>query len=118
MLPNIVLFVGEDAGASANLWETNGTAAGTFELTNNPSPPPPITGAASFGFVPNSTVSLDLTVFNDQVLFIGRVGPGQVGPYRVVDNRRHGHWHRSAGRRRGGFDGPFQYDGGVGRRAD
>ena len=83
MLPDIVLFEGEDTGASANLWRTDGTAAGTFELINNASLHPAITGAASFGFVPNSTVSLELTVFNDQVLFIGRVGPGQVGPYEL-----------------------------------
>ena len=35
MLPNIVLFEGIDANNRTGLWETNGTAAGTFELTTS-----------------------------------------------------------------------------------
>ncbi len=83
MLPNIVLFEGVDATDTTSLWETNGTASGTFELTDVASPPPLITGEANFGFVPNTLVSIDLTVFNNQVLFAGRIGPAEMGPYTL-----------------------------------
>ncbi len=63
MLPNIVFFEGEDTTETASLWETNGTASGTFELTDVASPPPLIIGEANFGFVPSTQVSIDLTVF-------------------------------------------------------
>ena len=33
MSPNVVLFEGADLNGRTELWETNGTAAGTFELT-------------------------------------------------------------------------------------
>ena len=33
MLPNVLLFDGEDSSGHYELWETNGTAAGTIELT-------------------------------------------------------------------------------------
>jgi hypothetical protein len=70
MLPNIVLFEGMDANPRVDLWRTDGTAAGTYELTTSGQPPlpdqPPITGEASYGFLPEPTWSLDLTVFNDQ----------------------------------------------------
>ncbi len=75
MLPNIVFFEGEDGTGTVSLWETDGTASGTFELTDVASPPPLITGEAGYGFVPNGGVSLDLTVFNNQVLFAGRYSP-------------------------------------------
>jgi len=67
MLPNVVLFQGlsEDPTDTDNLWETNGTAAGTFALT-------PISGEQAYGFAPDPEVSIDLTVFNGQVLFMGR----------------------------------------------
>ena len=32
MLPNVVLFEGEDSSGHPQLWQTNGTAAGTIEL--------------------------------------------------------------------------------------
>jgi len=86
MLPNIVLFEGEDAIGTTSLWETNGTVSGTFELLSNPPAvfgQAPITGEAIDGFVPSTLVSLDLTVFNNQVLFAGRMGPAKMGPYTL-----------------------------------
>src|SRR6266567_474734 len=62
-----VLFNGLDASGHAGLWVTNGTAAGTFELTG-------ISGAASFGTNP-----LDLTAFGGEVLFNGTDASGQFG---------------------------------------
>ncbi len=35
MLPNVVLFEGMNSTGTTNLWETNGTASGTFELTTS-----------------------------------------------------------------------------------
>jgi ELWxxDGT repeat protein len=62
LLPNdltafngMVLFSGEQG----NLWETNGTAAGTIELTG-------ISGASASGITPSN-----LTVFENEVLFSG-----------------------------------------------
>jgi ELWxxDGT repeat protein len=76
MLPNVVLFEGIDSTGTTNLWETNGTASGTFELTSSGLPPvygqPSITGEPPYGFAPGVYASLDLTVFNNQVLFVGR----------------------------------------------
>ena len=72
MLPDIVLFEGRDRTSRVSLWETDGTQSGTFVLTNVASPPPLITGEPNYGFVPLTSVSLDLTVFNGQVLFAGR----------------------------------------------
>jgi hypothetical protein len=86
MLPNIVLFEGVDATDTTSLWETNGTASGTFELLSNPPAvhgQAPITGEAIDGFEPNTRVSIDLTVFNNQVLFAGRMGPAEMGPYTL-----------------------------------
>ncbi len=83
MLPNIVFFEGTDAGDTVSLWETDGTASGTFELTDVPSGAPLITGEALYGFAPSPAVSLDLTVFNNQVLFSGRVGPTDIGPFTL-----------------------------------
>ena len=65
MLPNVVLFQGLNASDTDSLWETNGTASGTFALT-------PISGEPAYGFAPYPQLSLDLTVFNNQVLFRGR----------------------------------------------
>ena len=91
MLPNVVLFEGEDTVDTVSLWVTNGTASGTFELLTNPpaaSGQPPITGEGTFGLAPSTGVSLDLTVFNDQVLFAGRFNPNpavpiSIGPYTL-----------------------------------
>jgi ELWxxDGT repeat protein len=82
MLPNVVLLSGKDAN-SVGIWETDGTAAGTFELLTNPpavAGQPQITGEAIFGFVPQPGMSLDLTVFNGQVLFFGRYSPNPAAP--------------------------------------
>ena len=70
-------FCGQRLANNAfGLWETDGTAAGTFELTtsggNTVPGVPAISGEAPYGFLPDPTWSLDLTVFNDQVLFVGR----------------------------------------------
>jgi ELWxxDGT repeat protein len=59
MLPNVVLFQGNGGG----LWETDGTATGTFLVTNGP---------FVYGFRPGVYSLLDLTVFGNQVLFGGR----------------------------------------------
>ena len=75
MLQNIVLFEGQDENGVVSLWETDGLASGTFELTDVASRAPLITGEANYGFVPNTGVSIDLTVFNNQVLFAGRFSP-------------------------------------------
>ena len=83
MLQNIVIFEGDDANNVVSLWETDGTARGTFELTDVASPPPLITGEADYGFAPYVSVSFDLTVFNNEVLFSGRIGPGKLGPYTL-----------------------------------
>ena len=85
MLPNIVLFEGRDATATSSLWETDGTQSGTFVLSNVVSPPPLITNEPNYGFVPDTSASLDLTVFNNQVLFAGRytLTHGNQGPYTI-----------------------------------
>jgi ELWxxDGT repeat protein len=62
-----VLFNGEDAAGQGSLWVTNGTAAGTHELTG-------ISGAYSGGLFPS-----DLTVFNGEVLFNGTDTAGNTG---------------------------------------
>jgi ELWxxDGT repeat protein len=57
MIRQTVLFGGLDASGGVGLWETNGTAAGTYELTG----------------VPNGVFSpADFTVFNNEVLFQGQ----------------------------------------------
>ena len=68
MLPNVVLFEGTDSSGNAGLWETNGTAAGTFELTG-------IAGAATAGGLYPS----NLTNYNNQVLFGGTDASGNIG---------------------------------------
>ena len=87
MLPDIVLFEGRDATSTTSLWETNGTQSGTFVLSNVASPPPLITREPKYGFVPDTAVSLDLTVFNNQVLFAGgfspTITPVSIGPYTI-----------------------------------
>ena len=58
VLPNIVLFQGQDALNDSGLWETNGTGSGTFELA------PAGTGAQ--GLSPSG-----ITVLGARVLFEG-----------------------------------------------
>jgi len=85
MLPNVVLFSGKDAN-SVGLWETNGTVSGTFEFLTNPpavAGQPQVTGEAAFGFVPQPGMSLDLTVFDGQVLFYGRYSPNPAAPVDI-----------------------------------
>jgi ELWxxDGT repeat protein len=68
MLPNVVLFQGVDSSGHGGLWETNGTVAGTFELTG-------IAGAASTGLYP-----VNLTALNaNEVLFGGTDASGRDG---------------------------------------
>ncbi len=66
MLPNVVLFQAQDALNQSSLWETNGTASGTFELAP--------AGANSLGLSPT-----DITVLGVQVLFAGVNSSGDVG---------------------------------------
>jgi ELWxxDGT repeat protein len=68
VLPNIVLFEGQDALNDSGLWETNGTGSGTFELAL----PPTATGP--FGLTPRY-----LTVLGGQVLFEGTDSSGDLG---------------------------------------
>jgi ELWxxDGT repeat protein len=64
----IVLFRGLDAAGNTGLWVTDGTAAGTHELTG-------INGVASFGIAPTN-----VTAFNDgEVLFNGYDAAGNAG---------------------------------------
>ena len=62
---NEVLFNGLDQNGDPQLWVTNGTAAGTQQLTG-------VTGANASGIAPS-----DLTVFNGEVLFNGLDTAGQ-----------------------------------------
>jgi ELWxxDGT repeat protein len=64
---NEVLFAGLDASGNNGLWVTNGTAAGTYELTG-------ISGASPTGLSPS-----DLIVFSNEVLLAGKDASGQVG---------------------------------------
>ena len=69
MAEYLAVFAGEDTGAAGgfSLWITNGTAAGTLELTG-------ISGAYTGGINP-----YDLTVFNSDVLFAGEDAAGDDG---------------------------------------
>ena len=60
MLPNVVLFQGVDSSGHAGLWETDGTVAGTFELTG-------IAGAPSTGLDPVELAPLNA----NEVMFNG-----------------------------------------------
>ena len=65
VLQREVLFSGLDASGDMGLWVSDGTAAGTHELTG-------ITGADPSGLAPS-----DLTVYNGEVLFRGLDQSGQ-----------------------------------------
>jgi ELWxxDGT repeat protein len=70
-----VLFNGIDSAQLSGLWLTDGTAAGTHELTGiNGANAGPSTGAVPPGLDPK-----DLTVFNNEVLFWGTDAADQMG---------------------------------------
>jgi ELWxxDGT repeat protein len=60
MLPNVFFFQGVDSSGHAGLWETDGTVAGTFELTG-------IAGASSTGLDPVELAPLNA----NEVMFNG-----------------------------------------------
>ena len=62
-----MLFAGVDASGDEGLWVTNGTAAGTSEVTG-------IAGANSSGLYPSG-----LTLYNGEVLFSGLNASGHYG---------------------------------------
>ena len=68
-----VFFSGDDASGRVGLWETNGTAAGTYELS--------VAGAATVGqnLGAAGLYPSDFTVFNDQMLFSGNDARSQTG---------------------------------------
>ena len=66
MLPNIVLFEGQDTAGEDGLWETNGTGSGTFEFAP--------TGADASGLSPSA-----ITVLSGAVLFEGLDSSGDFG---------------------------------------
>ena len=66
VLPNIVLFQGQDVLNDSGLWETNGTGTGTFELAP--------TGAGAQGLFPSG-----ITVLGGQVLFEGAIPSATLG---------------------------------------
>src|SRR5262249_32186433 len=66
-----VLFNGTDAADNFGLWVTNGTVAGTFELTG-------INGASTDGLDPSN-----FTLFNGEVLFNGTDVAGNSGLWRT-----------------------------------
>src|SRR3984957_21088008 len=63
----IFLFTGLDSAGNDGLWVSNGTAAGTSELTG-------ISGTGAGGFAPSG-----LTVFKSEVLFEGQDTAGNDG---------------------------------------
>jgi hypothetical protein len=65
-----VLFEGDDTSSSFGLWVTNGTAAGTHELS--------ISGAAAGGIF-SSTAGPAFALFNGEALFGGRDASGNLG---------------------------------------
>jgi hypothetical protein len=68
-----VLFAGDDDAGVAGLWETNGTAAGTHELTG-------ISGTNPGGlFTYSPPIQPQFTAFNDEVLFAANDSSGILG---------------------------------------
>ena len=61
---DVVLFEGENTSNQLGLWETNGTATGTFELA-------PIGGAYTGPTLPIGLAPSNLTSFNGGALFEG-----------------------------------------------
>src|SRR5271156_1908429 len=70
MARHVVISSGYGADGQINLWETDGTAADTVELTG-------IAGAGMGGVNPS-----DLTAFDDGLLFNGRDAAGNLGLWR------------------------------------
>ena len=96
MLPNVVLFQGMDATGTDSLWETDGTASGTFALT-------PISGEPGYGFAPDPGAVFRPDGFQRSGAFQGPIFDNQLW---LVDDRRHRHRHKTADRhRRGEFGG-------------
>jgi len=60
----VVLFRGRDSANNVGLWETNGTASGTFELA-------PISGAFAVGSPGSDVQPAHMTVLGNEVLFDG-----------------------------------------------
>jgi ELWxxDGT repeat protein len=80
------LFEGDDAAGNHGLWITDGTVAGTHELTG-------ISGASASGIAPS-----DITIFNGEAVFVGRrerslqsLGDRRYG---CRNARAHGHLQR------------------------
>ena len=69
-----VLFEGNGPNGGSQLWETDGTAAGTFQLAVN---------NANFGGLFGTTVPADFTQYGNMVLFNGTDAAGQVGLWRT-----------------------------------
>src|SRR5262249_41654331 len=70
---NLVMFAGKDAAGNNGLWVTDGTAAGTHELTG-------ISGTYSGGLFGGSTgFPPDFTAFNGKVIFSGLDAAGNIG---------------------------------------
>src|SRR6185437_563453 len=67
MVENVVLFQGSNGADKRGLWETNGTTAGTFELT-------PISGVNPSGLQPSNLIS-----FDGEALFEGSDTTGKFG---------------------------------------
>src|SRR5215469_12235314 len=78
MLPNVVLFEGVDSHGDYELWETNGTATGTFEVTG-------VTGTSPTGLYPNNLARFTA----DQALFSG-AGPSGLSGLWVTDGTASG----------------------------
>jgi hypothetical protein len=72
MIRQVVLFNGLDAADTSGLWETNGTASSTYQLTG-------ISGASDTGIFIGQ-LPPDLTAFNDEMLFAGLDGCGDLWP--------------------------------------
>jgi ELWxxDGT repeat protein len=70
---NLVMFAGKDAAGNNGLWVTDGTAAGTHEITGISGANPGGLFGGRTGFPP------DFTVFNDKVLFSGLDAAGNIG---------------------------------------
>jgi ELWxxDGT repeat protein/probable HAF family extracellular repeat protein len=69
----VVMFAGTDAAGDRGVWVTDGTAAGTHELTG-------ISGTYSGGLFGGSTgFPPDFTAFNGKVLFSGLDAAGTIG---------------------------------------